>query len=128
MCPRKWGNRATSPFLLQPSFTPLHNVVMDASSRQMIYRFVRRIPPGKVLSYGDVARLAGTGPRQVAAAMRGCPAGLPWHRVVGAGGRIRTPGEVAWMQHERLVAEGIRFRGPNFQYAAYQWKAVKDNG
>ena len=95
--------------------------------RAAIYKVVRRIPRGRVLSYGDVARLAGTGPRQVAAAMRDCPGGLPWHRVVGAGGRIRTPGETAWMQRERLAAEGIRFRGAHFQYDLYQWEAGQDN-
>ena len=98
------------------------------SLRAAIYKVVRRIPSGRVLSYGDVARLAGTGPRQVAAAMRDCPGSLPWHRVVGAGGRIRTPGETAWMQRERLAAEGIRFRGANFQYDLFQWRPVKDNG
>lgn len=88
-----------------------------------IYRLVRRIPRGSVLSYGEVGRIVGTGPRQVAAAMRNCPAGLPWHRVVGSGGKIRTPGEAAWTQRERLISEGVRFRGPNLPYRVYQWKA-----
>ena len=106
-----------------------------------IYRLVGRIPRGCVLSYGDIGRIVGTGPRQVAAAMRDCPAGLPWHRVVGAGGKIRTPGEYAWMQQERLMAEGIRFRGMSgreckperaqpsnrmsFSYEVYRWKKPK---
>lgn len=90
-----------------------------------IYRLVTRIPRGRVLSYGDVGRVVGTGPRQVAAAMRNCPAGIPWHRVVGAGGKIRTPGEYAWMQQERLMAEGIRFRGLSFSYETYRWKTPK---
>ena len=92
------------------------------SVAQSIYRVVNRIPRGRVLSYGDVGRIVGTGPRQVAAAMRGCPSGVPWHRVVGAGGKIRTPGEYAWMQQERLMAEGIRFRGLSFSYEVYRWK------
>ena len=95
------------------------------AAAQSIYRLVSRIPQGRVLSYGDVGRLVGTGPRQVAAAMRGCPAGIPWHRVVGAGGKIRTPGEYAWMQQERLMAEGIRFRGLSFSYEVYRWKNPK---
>ena len=90
--------------------------------RNAIYRLVRRIPRGSVLSYKDVGRIAGAGPRQVAAAMRRCPAGLPWYRVVGAGGKIRTPGEYAWIQRERLLAEGIRFRGLSFSYEVYRWK------
>src|SRR5262245_11367595 len=84
-----------------------------------VYRLVSRIPRGRVLSYGDVGRVVGTGPRQVAAAMRDCPSGLPWHRVVGAGGKIRTPGEHAWIQQERLLAEGLLIRGPSFSYAHY---------
>ncbi|HYR89029.1 MAG TPA: MGMT family protein [Terriglobia bacterium] len=90
--------------------------------RNAIYRIVRKIPRGSVLSYGEIGRIVGTGPRQVAAAMRNCPAGLPWHRVVGAGGKIRTPGEYAWIQRERLMAEGIRFRGMGFSYELYRWK------
>jgi len=95
---------------------------MESSIHQRIYRIVRRIPRGRVLSYGEVARLVGAGPRQVAAAMRGCPAGLPWHRVVGAGGKIRTPGETGWIQRERLISEGVRFRGSGFSYSVYRWK------
>jgi alkylated DNA nucleotide flippase Atl1 len=87
-----------------------------------IYRLVRRIPRGHVLSYGEIGRIVGTGPRQVAAAMRSCPDGLPWHRVVGSEGRIRTPGETAWVQRERLIAEGIRFSGSNVPYHSYRWK------
>jgi len=94
----------------------------SAIIRNEIYRIVRKIPRGSVLSYGDIGRIVGTGPRQVAAAMRACPAGLPWHRVVGAGGTIRTPGEYAWIQRERLIAEGIRFRGRGFSYDLYRWK------
>ena len=94
-------------------------------SRLKIYRLVSRIPAGSVLSYGDVGRIVGAGPRQVAAAMRECPVGLPWHRVVGAGGKIRVPGEHAWMQRERLMAEGVRFRGLGFSYEVYRWKGRK---
>ena len=95
---------------------------MDVKIRQSIYRIVRRIPPGKVLSYGDIGKLVGTGPRQVAAAIRGCPPGLPWHRVVGSGGRIVTPGETAWTQRQLLMAEGVQFRGVGFPYRAYKAK------
>ena len=90
-----------------------------------IYRLVSRIPRGSVLSYGEIGRILGTGPRQVAAAMRSCPPGIPWHRVVGAGGKIRTPGEYAWIQRERLMAEGVRFKGTGFSYELYRWKKPK---
>jgi methylated-DNA-protein-cysteine methyltransferase related protein len=91
-----------------------------------VYRVVRRIPRGRVLSYGEIGHLVGTGPRQVAAAMRNCPSGLPWHRIVGAGGKIRTTGETAWTQRELLIAEGVRFRGDGFAYERYRWKPSLD--
>jgi methylated-DNA-protein-cysteine methyltransferase-like protein len=96
---------------------------VDSILRNSIYRIVRRIPPGSVLSYGDIGRIVGAGPRQVAAAIRACPPGLPWHRVVGAGGKILTPGETAWIQRELLSAEGIRFRGAGFSYRTYKAKS-----
>jgi methylated-DNA-protein-cysteine methyltransferase-like protein len=101
-------------------------ISVNSSIRNSIYRIVRRIPRGKVLSYGDVGRIAGTGPRQVAASMRACPVGLPWHRVVGAGGKIRTPGEYAWIQRERLISEGIRFHRTGFSYDIYRWRTKAD--
>ena len=79
--------------------------------RSRIYGIVRRIPRGSVLSYGEVAKKAGTGPRQVGAALRESPEGLPWHRVVGAGGRIVTPGETAMVQGELLRFEGVIVHG-----------------
>ena len=96
---------------------------MDTKTRQSVYRIIRGIPRGSVLSYGDIAKRVGTGPRQVAAAVRACPAGLPWHRVVGSGGRILTPGETAVTQRQLLMAEGIRFRGIGFSYSRYKAKS-----
>ena len=95
---------------------------MDSKIVQAIYRVVRRIPAGNVLSYGDIGKIVGAGPRQVAAAIRACPPGLPWHRVVGAGGKIVTPGETAWIQRELLMGEGIQFRGAGFSYRLYKAK------
>jgi len=95
---------------------------MDIRLRNAIYRVIRRIPRGRVLSYGDIGKIVGTGPRQVAAAVRNSPAGLPWHRVVGAGGKICTPGETALVQRELLQAEGVRFRGKGFSYRLYKAK------
>jgi methylated-DNA-protein-cysteine methyltransferase related protein len=96
---------------------------MDTKLAQAIYRIVRRIPRGSVLSYGDIGKIVGTGPRQVAAAIRGCPPGLPWHRVVGAGGKILTPGETALTQRQLLMTEGVRFRGNGFSYRLYKAKS-----
>ena len=95
-----------------------------SGSHHAIYRVVGQIPSGKVLSYGEVGKIVGVGPRQVAAAMRGCPPGVPWHRVVGSGGVVRTKGETASIQKQSLIAEGIRLRGARFSYSLYRWKGT----
>lgn len=91
------------------------NTPEDALER--IWRVVASIPPGRVESYGSVARRAGL-PRRarlVGHALRTAPdeLALPWHRVVNASGRISfpegSPGYV--LQRSRLEAEGVRFRG-----------------
>ena len=62
------------------------------SSYQRIYRIVRRIPAGRVATYGQVATLAGLAghARQVGYALHALPeeTAVPWHRVVNAAGRI----------------------------------------
>ena len=67
----------------------------------------------RVSTYGDVARAAGFPgcARQVVWALRGASRGLPWHRVVGAGGKISLPGENGLEQRFRLEAEGVVFHG-----------------
>jgi methylated-DNA-protein-cysteine methyltransferase-like protein len=73
---------------------------------------IRKIPKGKVSTYGAVAEAAGIprGGRLTARALHGA-VGLPWYRVVGAGGRIATSGEWAFEQRFRLESEGVRFAG-----------------
>ena len=72
---------------------------------------IRKIPKGKVSSYGEVARAAGFPgrARQVVWALQNAPA-IPWHRVVGAGGKIMLPGENGLEQRLRLETEGVAFR------------------
>jgi len=55
-----------------------------------VYEIVGNIPKGKVASYGQIAKMVGKprGAREVGWAMRNCPEGLPWHRVVMADGTI----------------------------------------
>ena len=78
---------------------------------------VRRIPRGRVLTYGQVARILGKarGARAVGWAMRALGGAgarrVPWHRVVGAGGRISLrAGPGPELQRRRLRQEGVRFR------------------
>lgn len=82
--------------------------------REDIRAAVRRIPRGKVATYGDVARAAGYPgtARRVAGALQGAEsAGIPWQRVVGAGGRIVLPGEAGLHQRLLLEMEGVAFSG-----------------
>jgi methylated-DNA-protein-cysteine methyltransferase-like protein len=75
---------------------------------------VRKIPHGKVSTYGAVARAAGYPgrARQVVWALHSPSAKrLPWHRVLGAGGKILLQGEPGMEQRLRLQAEGVAFRG-----------------
>jgi methylated-DNA-protein-cysteine methyltransferase-like protein len=83
-----------------------------------VYALVRKIPRGRVATYGQVAALLGVprGARAVGWALRALPAAqatrVPWHRVVGAGGRISLrDGLGPQIQRRRLRAEGVRFRG-----------------
>ncbi len=82
---------------------------------------VRRIPRGKVATYGDVARAAGKPgyARQVAWALHASGGNLPWHRVLGAGGKILLTGEAAMEQRMRLEAEGVEFRGAKANIAKH---------
>ena len=83
-----------------------------AGMRSRIEKTIRTIPRGKVSTYGAIARAAGYpgAARQVAAVLRRS-FGLPWQRVLGAGGEIKLHGDSAIEQRLRLEAEGVRFRG-----------------
>ena len=83
---------------------------MADSFFQKVYTVVALIPYGKVLSYGDIAKAIGY-PRRarfVGFAMRTCPDGLPWHRVVMADGTI-TGGDFAPVREMLLKKEGVAF-------------------
>ena len=87
---------------------------MGSNSYQRIYAVVRRIPEGRVATYGQVASLAGLAghARQVGYALHALPKGtaIPWHRVVNANGgislRSMPGGEL--VQRGLLEREGIR--------------------
>jgi len=78
---------------------------------KQVYEIVEQIPYGKVISYGDIAKLLGRprAAREVGWAMRCCPDGLPWQRVVMADGSI-TGGVFAEMRRAILEAEGVTFK------------------
>lgn len=81
-------------------------------SWEPVYRLVKRVPRGRVTTYGTLAkalRLPG-GARAVGYAMAACPngRGIPWHRVVGAGGRLTIPEPHGSLQRRLLEAEGVK--------------------
>lgn len=77
---------------------------------QQVYSIVEQIPYGMVASYGQIARMLGRphAAREVGWAMRCCPDGLPWHRVVMKDGTI-VGGIYADMRRAILEAEGVPF-------------------
>ena len=84
---------------------------------------IRRIPQGKVSTYGAVARAAGfPGAARQAAKVLHRGFGLPWQRVLGAGGEIKLRGDSAIEQRLRLEAEGVRFRGRRVDMKAHEFK------
>jgi methylated-DNA-protein-cysteine methyltransferase-like protein len=90
-----------------------------------IWRTVKRIPPGRVSTYGVVARLAGFPghARFVGYALHTLPEGadVPWQRVVNAKGAISLPAVGARRQKALLTAEGIRFRSERIALDSYGW-------
>jgi methylated-DNA-protein-cysteine methyltransferase-like protein len=82
---------------------------------------VRKIPKGKVATYGDVAAASGHpgAARQVVWALRSGGKAVPWHRVIGAKGKIRLPGEQGLEQKLRLRSEGVLISGDSIDLAQY---------
>src|ERR1700719_89699 len=111
--PVRRGSRAKSP-------------IKGGEMRLRIERAIRAIPRGKVSTYGGVARAAGYpgAARQVARVLRR-GFGLPWQRVLGAGGAIKLTGDSAIEQRLRLEAEGVRFRGQKVDLRAHQYTASR---
>lgn len=90
-----------------------------------VYQLVKKIPRGRVVTYGELARglrLRG-GARTAGRAMAACPSGrgIPWHRVVGAGGRILIREPHASLQRRLLDSEGTRFLASRVDLARHRW-------
>jgi methylated-DNA-protein-cysteine methyltransferase-like protein len=87
---------------------------------EQMLRIVRRIPKGKVATYGDVAAASGFPgrARQVVWALR-AGKNVPWHRVIGAKGLIRLTGEAGFEQRLRLRTEGVAIAGDRVDLKRY---------
>lgn len=87
---------------------------------------IRQVPRGKVATYGSIARAAGNrgAARQVVAVLRKSY-GLPWQRILGAGGQIKLRGDYGIEQRLRLEAEGVSFRGRRVDMKRHEFKFSK---
>jgi O-6-methylguanine DNA methyltransferase len=87
---------------------------------------VRRIPPGRVATYGDVAAMAGQprASRAVGNIMRDCRrSDVPCHRVIAAGGRLGGFGGSPVLKRQLLRAEGLQVgRTTVRQFAEVRWR------
>jgi methylated-DNA-protein-cysteine methyltransferase related protein len=103
--------------------------VTDGGTYRRIYAAVRRIPRGRVATYGQiatVARMPGCA-RLVGYALSALPSGttVPWHRVINAQGRLSLDRTIAGggiVQRQRLEAEGIQFAGRRVPLDRYRWR------
>lgn len=92
-----------------------------------VYELVRRIPRGRVMTYGQIATLLENrvSARAVGWAMHGCPDDVPWQRVVNAQGRCSTdrlPDIPEGMQRALLEREGVLFDDSGrLDLARYRW-------
>ena len=92
-----------------------------------VHALVRRIPKGRVMTYGQIATLVESrlSPRAVGWAMHGCPRGVPWQRVVNARGACSTdrmPDIPDGLQRALLEKEGVEFRdNGTLDLELYRW-------
>ncbi len=111
---------------IPPAAVPDPSPVDSPNYRERVYEIVRRIPVGRVMTYGQIADILGEGypPRTVAFVMHAADEKDPWHRVINAQGgcstgRIVLPPD---KQQRMLEAEGVMFdaRG-RCDLGRYRW-------
>ena len=92
---------------------------------EAVYALVRRIPKGHIVTYGQIAALLRRprAARAVGGAMRRCPAGVPWHRVVNAAGRISRRARAASMLTQRMLLqrEGVAITRGRVDLVRHAW-------
>jgi methylated-DNA-protein-cysteine methyltransferase-like protein len=105
------------------------SVARPDSTRERIYAQVRKVPRGRVATYGQIASLAGLDgqARQVGYAMAALPSSsaVPWHRVINAQGRVSMRSEGlggSIIQQQLLEREGVVFDGGRVALARFGWK------
>src|SRR5258708_38704256 len=101
-----------------------------AMSWTPVYAFVKRIPRGRVITYGELARAlrlrggARSAGRAMAASSPGN--GIPWHRVVGYGGKLLIREPYASLQRKLLESEGVTLRESRVDIKKHVWTSTKN--
>jgi len=90
-----------------------------------VYKLVKQIPRGRVITYGALAkalRLRG-GARTAGRALAATPSGrgVPWHRVVGDRGKLLIPEPYASLQRKLLESEGVKIVELRADFAKHGW-------
>ena len=102
---------------------------MQENYREAVYELVRLIPPGSVLSYGDIAEILSEwpefsgGPRQVAKIMATSNAQLPWWRVVRANGTL--PPDLAEIARPHWESEATPVREEGVRMKVARWNPAE---
>jgi alkylated DNA nucleotide flippase Atl1 len=92
----------------------------SADVARRILACIESIPPGRVMTYGDVAEYVGApSPRMVGQVLAADDGSVPWHRVMRADGSLAE--HLYAEQRQRLLAEGVRFRGDRVELASFRW-------
>lgn len=112
-----------------PAATPDRNT---PDSYRRIWAAIKKIPRGRVATYGQIAAVAGL-PRQARLAgyaLHHTPSGmkLPWHRVINAQGKIALPPNSASCRKQKqlLQEEGVVFLRGRVDLARYQWRSARE--
>jgi len=101
--------------------------VKDKNYRERVFKIVRQIPPGRVMTYGQIADILGEGytPRTVGYVMNASDEGVPWQRVINAQGGCST-GHVVLppdKQQRMLESEGVKFNEKGrCDLKVYRWQ------
>lgn len=100
---------------------------LNATFAERVFQIIAAIPEGRVTTYGEVARLAGSprAARQVGCVLKRLPEGsqLPWHRVVNRYGTLSLTGPDLMRQRQALLAEGVMINGAGqIDLSRYRWR------
>lgn len=115
---------------MSPGFSSPPN---PAEFNAQVWAMVRKVPAGKVATYGQIAGLLAVpegmnprdyqafSPRWVGGAMAACPEGVPWQRIINSQGKI-SPRPGAEEQRRLLEEEGVEFNARDrVDLKRYQW-------